>query len=547
MLYNTASKKPIKCGWRVAQWVWLAATIASIGLFSCARVISPPGGPEDKSPPKIVYLWPPQDSVRVPLDATVTIEFDEYIESVKNGAVLLPPVDGTEVKFLWKKIVIEHKAPFEPNTTYRVSISSKISDYRNNRLISSKGFAFSTGDFLDTLDIRGRVFDSDFLPANGTRVHAYLLESGDFPDSLPELPYAVSWTGKNGKFTIRNLPEGDFLLVAFGDIDNDGEIDPGECVAVASGIISSGGETSWSMVEAQIDTSAPELIMVAPENRFVLRFKFSEPIRLTSESDAHSSPEVGRTSLSVMAENPKNLLLFTRDGLPEGELDIILQGIRDFAGNRFDEIEQTITIPIFEEDTIQPKITYSKDRLLSSQPLEIEIDRPIIGGEIAVFDSTGRVIAGTTRVSPPYKLIFQPDANWPSRRDLVWRLRSARIADGSEFSDSTERRINFHDRSSIGSIEVTQDSHCENAAVIGLSVEKDGSDVIFRQSDGKFIAGEVPAGEYIIWFFCDMNEDSTWNPGAVYPPEYSEPIFINGDTIKVRGLWTTELDLKLHK
>ena len=519
-----------------------ALILASVWFFSCATVQAPPGGPEDKSPPRIISVWPPRDSTEVPLDATIVIRFDEYIVASKKSIALLPPVEGVEVKFRGKRIIVKHKEPFSPNTTYRVSLSSKIADLRHNRLKSAQGFAFSTGNRLDTLVIRGRVFEGDLSPSVGARVHAYLLDSENLPTSLPEQPYAVSWTGEDGRFVLGNLPEGRFFLLAFHDANGNGSPDVGEGVAVAPEPIFSGGDAPWSMVESTMDTSAPMLLLAVAENRYILRFKFSEAMASPAEASMKSSPELGRSRLVLDEKSPKNILLFARDGLPEGRLDVALIGLKDIAGNRFGDSLQQVTIPAFEGDTAEPKISYSKDAILPSQPLAVSLNRPIVDGEIVVVDSAGHSVAGTTSVDPPYRLLFKPEPIWPSRRDLVWRLRSATLADGTAFSDSTERRVNIYTASDLGSIEIKHDLACRDAIASGRSIDGKGSDIItFARSGATFVA-EVPAGRYLVWLFCDRNGDSLWNAGTIVPLKPSEPIFLNEDTVKVRGLWSVELN-----
>ncbi|RKZ30572.1 hypothetical protein DRQ36_05070, partial [bacterium] len=163
-----------------------------IFLFSCARIQAPPGGPEDKSPPKIIYTIPAAGTTDVALDTRIEIRFNEYIKKTTGAVVLLPPVENTKIKFKGKRIVIDH-APLTPNTTYRISISTGLKDLRNNALKRAINIAFSTGAALDSFSLSGKIYEG-FFPAEETRVHAYIAENGEIPDTLPLQPYAVSWT-----------------------------------------------------------------------------------------------------------------------------------------------------------------------------------------------------------------------------------------------------------------------------------------------------------------------------------------------------------------
>ena len=59
---------------------FLISTIAII--FGCAKVASPPGGPEDKTPPDIISTYPLNNAVNIQKDNKITIAFSEGVDKI---------------------------------------------------------------------------------------------------------------------------------------------------------------------------------------------------------------------------------------------------------------------------------------------------------------------------------------------------------------------------------------------------------------------------------------------------------------------------------
>ncbi|HHS51117.1 MAG TPA: hypothetical protein ENN07_08385 [candidate division Zixibacteria bacterium] len=526
---------PSNFTFRLARATFAISLIAGFALFSCARIQAPPGGPEDKTPPKIVSTTPEKNALNVPLDEQIVIRWDEYIRPIADGALLLPRIEGTSVKIKGKRLIIEHKEPFKPNTTYRVALSSRISDYRGNRIRGSESFAFSTGDYIDTLEIRGRVFSQKLEPASDMRVEAFISEEDT---SLAQSPIAAAWTGEDGRYILRNLPKNNFLVRAFRDINGDGQPNHGEDFAIAPSPVLAGEDISFAMISEAIDTLSPSLLSATAENPFVLRLRFSKDVKLSPESriaiDSH-----GEARLLPDIESSRSALVMFAEGFPAREFNFTVDGVEDLRGNELINARGEVEFPAFPDDTLPPRITYTKEPLLPAQELRVKIDRPIIAGEILVEDSSGRGLSGETTIETPYWFVFRPEIYWPQRHDLTWRL-ACTFADGSEFSDTAQYRIGIRNRATLGRLEVTQPFMFENFIAKAYPIEDASSPIILTKGDEIFIGEFVPEGDYRIFGFWDLDGDSAHFTGSHSPIQLSEPAVIHGDTVRVRGLWTTE-------
>jgi hypothetical protein len=66
---------------------------------------------------------------------------------------------------------------------------------------------------------------------------------------------------------------------------------------------------------------------------------------------------------------------------------------------------------------------------------------------------------------------------------------------------------------------------------------KSGSTVIGISQENTFFAEWLTAGKYQIGGFIDYDRNKRYSFGGLFPFKYSEPVFVNQDTIKIRKRW----------
>jgi uncharacterized protein (DUF2141 family) len=195
---------------------WAAAFLL---LFSCANPITPTGGAKDIIPPKIETADPANKSIMRRPDK-ITIGFDEYISlnNPSQNITISPPINGTpEFVHKGKELIIKlPKDSLEENTTYTISFGDAIKDNNEGNVQDSFTYVFSTGPYLDSLLIQGKVIKSENGEAEeGVIVGLYT----SFDDSIPykRKPNYYVKTRKSGGFSIENLKAGTYKVVAFKD------------------------------------------------------------------------------------------------------------------------------------------------------------------------------------------------------------------------------------------------------------------------------------------------------------------------------------------
>ncbi|MDE5836165.1 MAG: Ig-like domain-containing protein, partial [Paramuribaculum sp.] len=219
----------------------IAAAIVAVIMAACASMGRPEGGPRDEEPPVFMGSTPAPGALDVKSNK-ITIRFNENVQvSDPLTKVVISPAQVTTplITAAGKNIVVELRDTLIPNTTYTVDFSDAIKDLNEGNVIDGFSFAFSTGPYIDTLQISGMVLQASNLePAQGMLVGVY---SNLADSAISTLPMErITKTNQLGQFTIRNLKEGTYRLFALKDNNRDWHWDRSEDVAFMDVTVSPG-------------------------------------------------------------------------------------------------------------------------------------------------------------------------------------------------------------------------------------------------------------------------------------------------------------------
>lgn len=192
-------------------------------LTRCANPMSPVGGPKDTSPPKVIVCHPANHSTHFRGDE-IRISFDEFISAkdFRNQVTISPPdLPNTDYVVRGKSLVVKLNDTLRANTTYSINFGDAISDITENNILKDYYYVFSTGDFVDSLSLKGKVIDAfDLSPQKNVLAVLYINNNDTLPlDSLPlhAAPYYLAHTSDNGEFILNNLKNVPLLLFSLKD------------------------------------------------------------------------------------------------------------------------------------------------------------------------------------------------------------------------------------------------------------------------------------------------------------------------------------------
>ena len=212
---------------KLANYIFLI----TIGLIitNCANRGRPGGGPKDDVPPKIVKSTPENYATNFS-GKEIKIYFDEYvkIKNLQKQLIISPPIDPapevTPLGSASKYITIKIYDTLQPNTTYAFNFGNSIIDNNEENPYSYYKYVFSTGDYIDSLSVKGQIIDASLRkPDDFVSVRLYEIDSA-FNDSIVynKLPkYVTNTLDSTTTFSIENIKAGTYMMVALKDTNED--------------------------------------------------------------------------------------------------------------------------------------------------------------------------------------------------------------------------------------------------------------------------------------------------------------------------------------
>ena len=515
-------------------------------LIACARQMPPPGGPLDKTPPRVIDTVPSDDSVRVGLDTPIRIRFSEAMDrrSVER-ALFVSPQGSEEPDFRWRGDVLEVRLPdgLQADRTYLVTVGQESADEWRNRMRSSYSFGFATGDRLNRGELNGRVLKSK-EERGQIFVWAYDLSVVTAPDPGRDRPTYVTQPDETGHFVLPRLGSGNYRIFAFGDQNNDRAYSYGDLLALPPGdvVINDEGRVRLGDLKLAVrDTSAPALVAArTPDQQHVL-MRFDEPVRVLgveitdlSVLEIYQDP-VDSSGVGLITEPQTQGAKYT------ARVDVI-----DEWDNR-DTIETTVRGD-GTRDRRAPEVMARAPVENAEHVLPTAVIRMLFSDAMRVDAVSDFWMASDSTVVPqghfewvaPNHLVFAPDSLWTSGETIRLIGNSEGLLDigGNSLSEPISFVFSVMDTAALGHISGTTSSPDMVIWMEGLTHD------FFREQvlrDTMFVLTDLLPGTYRISGFLDRDRNGQWMSGQVQPFLPAEPLVARADTVEVRARWETEV------
>jgi len=208
-----------------SRWLQAFGAVLATALLACAVEEAPSGGPEDREAPRVLGTIPARDSSGVDPGSAVAIEFSESMSRsrLERSVTFQPPIVIGDVSWKDNRMLIRAEGGFQPDTTYVVRVKPGYRDHHGVAGTDGYQFAFATGATLDTAHIDGSVL---FKREPSARAVVWAFRLPRAVDFVPEsgIPDREAATGRDGRFSLRNLPSNDarFLVLSFVDVNGNG-------------------------------------------------------------------------------------------------------------------------------------------------------------------------------------------------------------------------------------------------------------------------------------------------------------------------------------
>jgi hypothetical protein len=510
-------------------------------LASCAKVVAPTGGPKDLTPPKLVHSTPAFKSINFK-GKEVVITFNKFIQPLKdaNNQVIIspPPEKQPELKLKGKSIIIRFGENLKPNSTYNIYFGDAILDLNEGNIKKNFYFTFSTGDKIDTLEMRGRVVNAATgLPEKDVFVELYTGTADSLP--IKERPYYVGKSSTSGDFTIKYLADKSYKLFALKDANSNLKYDlPTEAIAFDTNPVIPEAPLPDSVdsvkriktgiyhqlaLFTEIDTvQRIEKKSLTDRKKINFQFRFSvknleiKPLNFKLDNWYFNEWNKGRDTLNCWFTKPLPDTLQMTVKADNMKLDTIqfYQKIAKPSTAKPKPGKEPPKEKIDLRATTLQGSTQPYDKPLIFETLTPVIEKKITGLKLTRGKDTTRVDAVWADTISHRRFII--DQKWKEKMNYSLLIPKGKLTDiFGAINDSILIQFNTLEERDYGSLTLEANVKTTTGQwIIQLMNDKDGliREKIIKKSENVTFDLLTP-GKYLIKFIYDINNNGVWDTG----------------------------------
>ena len=532
----------------------LIYTVLSIAVISgCAKRGTPTGGLVDSIPPVLVNASPKINSTNFDSEE-IRLTFDEFVklDKVEEQLIISPPLDKNsyEVKPLngvTKKIFLEFIDSLETETTYSINFGNSIKDNNEGNPLTFFSYTFSTGETIDSLYVRGNISDAfDKESDDYISIHLYRIDSV-FNDSIifNNRPTYISNSLDSTNYQFKNLKEGEYLIVALKDIDNNYFFDPFyDKIGFIDSLITLPRD---SIINFKLFKEETSLIWDKPHfiNSEKIGFGYYGKLDLKNIKIKSSIPD--SVQYTYTKENEKDTLIFwlSKNSFDSLNFNLIEKDTTKLVTVKFDRARDTLidslSISAKTANVIHLKETF---KLSSNIPLKNikdslitirDIDSLIIPFATSINDNLNQIdIKFEVSPSDNYRIFILPDA--------IKDIRGVS-------NDTLQYNVISQTLEDYGNVYLDVIRNSESKFILHM-INNDGD--IIREFKNEtqnttYNFDYVRPGKYIFRLIEDDNNNDKWDTGNYLKKIKPERVYYFSNELEVRANWDLNETFNLNQ
>jgi uncharacterized protein (DUF2141 family) len=525
-----------------AAWAALLVVIA----VACANPLPPEGGAQDLMPPQLVEERSTPSLQTNFVKQPIELTFDEWVEvqDVFNQVVISPPLEYRHDVRLKKRTVIfefDEREELRPEATYTINFGEAVRDLTERNPAENLRFVFSTGDFIDSLSVSGKIVDAQTAkPVDGVLFMLY----DNLSDTVvrKDRPFYFARTDTSGRFLIENVKAGTFKGFALKDANRNYRFDQAqEPIGFPDSLLVLSDTSRPEVLIRLFTEEQPLRLLDKDDSRYgLLRLSFNRPISDLGVAFLHQDVgqqiiyEIAPDTVKVWYDLPEETawkLFLAQDTLfrdtvqlrarsrsqflAQAELKIARAGAQVTSFNPSRPIEIVFNHPIAEYDT--SLIRFYEDTLLT-------VIEPLMA-----IDTNGQrrlTFSYSWKEGLPYQMELLPGALTD-----IYGLQNDTIA----LAYRAELRKNY------GNLSLTLDSlSAEQQYIVELLDRSDKVVERFLVRDTPSYQREfraLPPGSYSVRIITDWNANGRWDSGYYGLYRQPEPILTQPLEQQLRANW----------
>jgi uncharacterized protein (DUF2141 family) len=511
-------------------------------MISCAKRGSITGGLKDTLGPVLKSSSPKNYSTDFKADEII-LTFDEYVK-LKNAnkqLIISPPMKNPPVitptnasKFINIKIL----DTLQPNTTYSLNFGQSIADNNEGNPYNQFKYVFSTGTYIDSLALNGRIKDSYNKTADNF-VTVMLYEINDkFMDSViyKENPrYITNTLDSLTTFRLENLKAGKYLLVALKDKGNNNKFNPkDDKIGFIKQPITIPNDTIYELelFKEQLPLKAFKPIQ-ASGNRLLLpyegkqNFKDSKPKIILKNGD-----EVLETIITQFPK--KDSLQVWHKPIKADSLSLEIS--KDSYEKKFNFRIKNQKKDSLNITALQNGVIHFRDRftLETATPL-VKFDK----SKIQLVNKDSTVVPYTTEYDEFEQKLYFDFKKDPAQKYNFTFLPGALTDLNEKSNDTLSYKLNTREVEEYGNLTLNLQNVKRFPIIVELTNKK--GDVIltseYSESQTKFDFLLLEPSIYSVRIIYDDNKNKRYDPGNYLEKKYAEEVFYYQEEIDLHANW----------
>lgn len=510
--------------------------------IGCAKKGSITGGLKDTIAPTLKISFPENFSTNFKGNQ-IKLTFDEYIKlkGLEKQLIVSPPMKNEPLiipSSVTKYLTIQIKDTLQPNTTYSFNFGQSITDNNEGNPLNQFKYVFSTGPYIDSLALGGRVKDAlDREVESFVSVMLYEVNE-KFKDSVVYTSpprYITNTLDSLKTFRLENLKAGKYLLVAMKDRNNNNKFNP---------------KTEKIGFHKQFITIPNDTVYEIELFKEELPFKAYKPSQVSGNRIAigyDGKQDFSKSKPKIILKNNNQILESIVTQFPKKDslqvwykpikadsllLNIKKEGyVNDFSVKIKNQKKDTLSI-----NAVQTGILNMRDEftLESSTPL-VKIDK----SKISIKDSKTKI----TEFTPNYddfnqKLVLNFPKNTSEKYQI--QLLPGALTDFFEKSNDTlTYKLETRSESDYGNLIVDLQNVKRFPIIIELTNEK--GEILaydYSEKNTKVEFNFLEPKDYILRVIYDDNKNKKWDSGNYLEKRQAEEVIYYSKVIKdVRANW----------
>lgn len=510
--------------------------------IGCAKKGSITGGLKDTIAPTLKISFPENFSTNFKGNQ-IKLTFDEYIKlkGLEKQLIVSPPMKNEPLiipSSVTKYLTIQIKDTLQPNTTYSFNFGQSITDNNEGNPLNQFKYVFSTGPYIDSLALGGRVKDAlDREVESFVSVMLYEVNE-KFKDSVVYTSpprYITNTLDSLKTFRLENLKAGKYLLVAMKDRNNNNKFNP---------------KTEKIGFHKQFITIPNDTVYEIELFKEELPFKALKPSQVSGNKIAigyDGKQDFSKSKPKIILKNNNQILESIVTQFPKKDslqvwykpikADSLLLNIKkesyvnDFSVKIKNQKKDTLSINAVQTGVLNMRDEFT---LESSTPL-VKIDK----SKISIKDSKTKI----TEFTPNYddfnqKLVLNFPKNTSEKYQI--QLLPGALTDFFEKSNDTlTYKLETRSESDYGNLIVDLQNVKRFPIIIELTNEK--GEILahdYSEKNTKVEFNFLEPKDYILRVIYDDNKNKKWDSGDYLEKRQAEEVIYYSKVIKdVRANW----------